>query len=180
MGQAVRWRVAGAAGAALTLAVLLAVGWPVVSRWLQAVPPEAWFCHSLLGLAVSGEADGPLANGERIYQEGKTASGRPVENSLNLAAGCAPCHGRDGRGRAFAGRLLDVTPAALALADGRPPYTAETLRAAIRHGTDPAGRPLDPLMPRWRLSERDLNDLLAYLRTLPSGDRPAGSAKNNS
>lgn len=172
-------RAALAAGAALSLAVLLAVGWPTVSGWLQAVPPEAWFCHSLLGLAVGGGADGPLANGERIYGEGRGARGRPVENSLNLAAGCASCHGRDGRGRAFAGGLLDITPGALARAGSRPPYTAETLRAAIRNGVDPAGRLLDPLMPRWRLRERDLNDLLAYLRTLPGGARPAGSPKNS-
>jgi len=179
MGRGVPWRTALAAGAALALAILLAAGWPTLSRWLQAVPPEAWFCHSLLGLAVGGETDGPLANGERIYQEGKAASGRPIENSLDLAAGCASCHGRDGRGRAFGGRLLDVTPAALARDGSRPPYTPETLRAAIRDGVDPPGRPLDPLMPRWRLGERDLNDLLAYLRTLPGGARPAGFAKSS-
>ncbi len=179
MGRVARWRTAGAAGAALSLAVLLVAGWPTVTGWLQAVPPEAWFCHSLLGLAVGGEADGPLANGERIYQEGRAGGERPIENSLNLAAGCASCHGRDGRGRAFAGTLLDITPGALAWAGSRPPYTAGTLRAAIRDGVDPAGRPLDPLMPRWRLRERDLNDLLAYLRTLPGGTRPVGSSKNS-
>ena len=179
MARSGRWRVAGGAGAALTLAVLLTLGWPALSRWLLAIPPEAWFCHSLLGLAVGGEADGPLANGERIYQEGRAASGRSIGNSLNLAGGCAPCHGRDGWGRAFAGVLLDITPGALARAGSRPPYTPETLRAAIRDGADSAGRPLDPLMPRWRLGERDLNDLLAYLRTLPGGARPAGFPKNS-
>lgn len=179
MGRDVRWRTAGAAGAALALAALLAVGWPTLSGWLQAIPPEAWFCHSLLGLAVGGEADGPLANGERIYREGRAAGGRPIENSLNVAGGCASCHGRDGRGRAFAGALLDITPGALARGGSRPPYTVQTLRAAIRDGTDPAGRPLDPLMPRWRLGERDLNNLLAYLRTLPGGARPPGPPKNS-
>ncbi|HEV8663665.1 MAG TPA: cytochrome c [Candidatus Methylomirabilis sp.] len=179
MARGVGWRAAGAAGAAVSLAVLLALGWPAVSRWFQAVPPEAWFCHSLLGLAVGGEPDGPVANGERIYQEGRAGSGRPIGNSLNLAGGCASCHGRDGRGRAFGGTLLEITPSALARADNRPPYTEETLRAAIRDGVDPAGRPLDPLMPRWRLGARDLNDLLAYLRTLPGSAPPAGSAKNS-
>ncbi len=30
-----------------------------------------------------------------------------------------------------------------------PPYAEETLRRAIRRGFDPAGEPLDELMPRW-------------------------------
>ena len=29
-----------------------------------------------------------------------------------------------------------------------------------------AGRPLDLMMPRWRLFGRDLDDLIAYLKTL--------------
>lgn len=170
---------AAAAAGVLALTVLLAVGWSTLRGWLQAIPPEAWFCHSLLGLAVGAETEGPLANGERIYQEGRTASGRPIENSLNLAAGCVACHGRDGRGRPLGGTLLDITPGALARGDGRPAYTPAALRTAIRDGRDPLGRPLDPLMPRWRLAERDLRDLLAYLRTLPGSARPPGLEKNS-
>jgi len=47
-----------------------------------------------------------------------------------------------------------------------PPYTEETLKRAITRGIDPAGEPLDELMPRWRMSERDLDDLVEFIMTL--------------
>ena len=47
-----------------------------------------------------------------------------------------------------------------------PPYTKETLRRAIIKGIDPAGEPLDELMPRWRMSEQDLDDLVEFMVTL--------------
>ena len=48
----------------------------------------------------------------------------------------------------------------------RPAYTSETLAAAVRRGTDPRGRALDPLMPRYELDAGAMADLAAYLRTL--------------
>jgi len=50
-----------------------------------------------------------------------------------------------------------------ALSAGRPPYTLALLERAITTGTDNAGKPLDPVMPRWRLSPRDLNDVAEYV-----------------
>ena len=47
-----------------------------------------------------------------------------------------------------------------------PPYTEETLKRAIAKGLDPAGEPLDEAMPRWRMSERDLDDLVEFIKTL--------------
>ena len=43
-------------------------------------------------------------------------------------------------------------------------YDAETLRRAISRGIEPSGASLDPIMPRWSMSEPDWRDLLAYLR----------------
>ena len=47
-----------------------------------------------------------------------------------------------------------------------PPYTEETLKRAITQGVDPAGEPLDQEMPRWRMSELDLDDLVKFVKTL--------------
>ncbi|HEY4561694.1 MAG TPA: amino acid ABC transporter substrate-binding protein, partial [Thermoanaerobaculia bacterium] len=54
----------------------------------------------------------------------------------------------------------------------RPAYTPETLAAAVREGRDPAGRALDPLMPRYRLSEAEMAALTAYLQGLSTAPSP--------
>ena len=48
----------------------------------------------------------------------------------------------------------------------RPAYTDDSLATAIREGIDPAGNRLDPLMPKYRLSDQDMANLIAYLKTL--------------
>ena len=47
-----------------------------------------------------------------------------------------------------------------------PPYTEETLKRAITQGLNPAGEPLEELMPRWQMSEQDLDDLVDFIKTL--------------
>ena len=47
-----------------------------------------------------------------------------------------------------------------------PPYTELTLKRAITEGVDPAGERLDDEMPRWRMSEQDLADLVEFIKTL--------------
>jgi hypothetical protein len=47
-----------------------------------------------------------------------------------------------------------------------PPYTEETLKLAITRGINPAGEHLDEEMPRWQMSERDLGDLVDFIKTL--------------
>ena len=54
----------------------------------------------------------------------------------------------------------------------RPAYTPDTLAAALREGVDPAGRHLNPAMPRYKLSDADAANLTAYLSTLSRGDDP--------
>ena len=54
----------------------------------------------------------------------------------------------------------------------RPPYSEETLAVALRDGRDPAGRTLDPLMPRYELPPSAVRHLAAYLRTLGATTPP--------
>ena len=100
---------------------------------------------------------------------------------------CANCHGVNGKGgwvtmmmNSF--RAPDITWSKLTEAahedehededngeeehEEHPPYTEEALKTAITRGINPAGEHLDEEMPRWRMSESDLNDLVEFIRTL--------------
>ena len=89
---------------------------------------------------------------------------------------CQSCHGRSGmgadRGRPdpapLAGPLLFAPDAQRR----RPAYDEGTLARALRDGIDPAGRSLDPLMPRYRLGDGDVAALAAYLRQLGAAPSP--------
>lgn len=58
----------------------------------------------------------------------------------------------------------------------RPAYAQETLLRALREGIDPAGQAFDPVMPRYDISERDVANLSAYLRTLSARPDPGVDA----
>ena len=45
-------------------------------------------------------------------------------------------------------------------------YTDEEILKAITEGVEPDGKRLDPTMPRWKIKDQDLKDLLEYLKTL--------------
>jgi mono/diheme cytochrome c family protein len=49
---------------------------------------------------------------------------------------------------------------------GHEPYTDETLKRAITEGVEPDGEELDSFMPRWSMSDQDLEDLVSFLKTL--------------
>ena len=100
-----------------------------------------------------------------------------------MGGGCVACHGANSDGGRSMPRFWNsvppLTPDALfgEHAEGKQDdghgdhekYTDETLIRAITRGVDPSGKPLDPAMPRWSMSNQDLDDLLAYLKT-PVGE----------
>ncbi len=155
---------------------------------------------AVLVLAPGWTAAGDAALGERIYREGRLASGEPLQarlrQGLALAgpkAACATCHRRSGFGssegttpiRPITGRYLfrDAQAAEPRLGRDpgpsrglRPAYTDASLARALREGLDAAGRPLGGMMPRYALGDADLGHLAAYLRTLSAAPDPGVTA----
>ena len=131
------------------------------------------------------------SNGERIYftstsERGGaiTYTGGPDVGGMMMGGSmtCASCHGPTGRG----GRHImhmevmnasDIRwPALISESgeghgdggeDGDHPteYGLEEFRLAVVEGKHPDGKRLKADMPRWKMSEEDLNDLLSYLKT---------------
>ncbi|MBI2844737.1 MAG: cytochrome c [Armatimonadetes bacterium] len=123
------------------------------------------------------------SNGQRIYYTATSRSGEPIAFTggppwLYMHGGsCVDCHGPDGRGGYLVPMTSQMAPDIRysTLTSERheegeemehPPYTKALTRRAITRGLDPAGQPLDPAMPRWRMSEGDIDDLVDYLKTL--------------
>jgi ABC-type branched-subunit amino acid transport system substrate-binding protein len=149
-------------------------------------------CSLLAAIGLAGGLLAPVAAGEltpeaergiQLYRDGVAADGTRVtatlgQGSLTLSATkvpCASCHGPDGLGRPEAGVIpSNITwgnltkPYGLRHGNGRshPPYTADTIIAAVTLGVDPAGNTLDPAMPRYTLSDQSARDLLAHLKRL--------------
>ncbi len=59
----------------------------------------------------------------------------------------------------------------------RPAYSDETLARAIRDGVDAAGNALDPLMPRYQMSDDEIAALIAYLKTVSTESDPGVDKK---
>jgi len=125
-------------------------------------------------------------NGEQIYFTGRSQAGPPITSTtpgMNhmrpRSMGCANCHGADGQG----GRVTMMKTTIQApdiryniLTEGdhddeqgegeHPPYSDQTIKVAITEGVDPSGAELSWGMPRWDMTEDQLDDLLNFLKTL--------------
>ncbi|MBI3287448.1 MAG: c-type cytochrome [Chloroflexi bacterium] len=129
---------------------------------------------------------GYSTNGERIYFTATSDRGTPISyrggpgmpGMMRGRLACVICHGPDGRGgRTFmmmrSIEAPDIRYRTLTQemeheeGEAHPPYIDELIVRAITQGLDPAGNPLDWSMPRWSMSEEDLNDLLEFLKSLP-------------
>lgn len=130
----------------------------------------------MMGGSGSGANSYPSL-GERIFLSGVGADGQDISRSAPRVSqgalmmgggGCGSCHGADGRGgtiKMMTGTAIkapDVTYGAL-IGDG---FTDATIREAIRDGLDESGKPLDEAMPRWQMSDADLDATIAYLKEL--------------
>ncbi|WMW23139.1 cytochrome c [Methanolobus mangrovi] len=119
------------------------------------------------------------SNGEMIYYTGFNESGQQISIRDGMpwlyvhGGSCVSCHGVDGKGGVpiMMSNVIppDITYEALTSEDEHeehPPYTDKTIKVAIREGKDPSGEELDNSMPRWDMSNEDVDDLIEYLKTL--------------
>ena len=166
----IRW------GILIGVILLLALGLLILAGWAMA---------SFMGPKVDADREF-RSNGEQVFFEATSQRGTSITADVGMGqmgggmTTCAGCHGPDGHGGK--GRLMlrsfdapDIRYATLT-ADGvghdeeagaHPPYTDETIKRAITQGVNPAGEPLEGVMPRWMMSDEDLDDLLDYLKSLP-------------
>jgi len=139
--------------------------------------------------AEPGALTAAQERGKQIYLSGESPSGGEVTALMGdarievpaVALPCASCHGRDGRGRPEGGVTpSDLTwgaltrPYTVTTQSGRErgPYTERLVERAIVLGLDSSGNELDSVMPHYRLSREDSNDLVAYLRKLGQDQDP--------
>ena len=118
------------------------------------------------------------SNGERIYftatsERGTeiTYTGGPGSSGWMMMGGrlaCVSCHGPDGRGGEHSMGMMQVMDSKdIRWSVLQPEFDAEKFRLAVVKGQDPDGTQLKPDMPRWNISNDDLADLIAFLKTLP-------------
>lgn len=142
------------------------------------------------------------AEGRRLYLDGVRADGSPLEGwrpggevlrGRDLA--CGQCHRRSGMGTVEGVVVVPPVTGPILFAPGQPPaghaprraasvvlqdhgfrtrpaYDAPRLARALREGMGAGDVPLDPLMPRYTLSERELAALQAWLEGLGKGPVP--------
>ena len=145
--------------------------------------------------AASAEAT-LLALGQRLYRDGMRGSGEPL-TALGAAqtrlsgkeAACATCHRRSGYGtsegqfviRPITGPALREEQTVVVRSprikaqlgtSRRPPYTEALLARAVGGGIDAADKQLDPVMPRYALSDAEMKALTAYLFSLSAQSSP--------
>lgn len=133
-----------------------------------------------------------LELGRRIYMEGILPSGEvmtatiagdiPVSGEQLI---CGTCHRRSGLGSsegqevvpAITGEML-YKPLRLPTSkpplppEQRPAYTDASLRQAIREGVGANGEALGAFMPRYSMTDEELDILLDYLKSLPTYTAP--------
>lgn len=135
---------------------------------------------------MQGSLGDYASNGEQIYftatsQRGTTISYDEGAGMMGRGRGmmmgsvaCASCHGEDGRGGTV--RMMrqsievpDIRYRTLTEqghGDEHELFTDEDIRRAITEGVEPNGEELEWPMPRWQMSDADLDDLIAFLKTL--------------
>jgi len=132
------------------------------------------------------------SNSEQIYFTATSQLGTSITSDISMGmmgggtTTCASCHGpagRGGRGRVMmrAFEAPDIRYQTLTAEEHgeegeeeadkehqmeHEPFIDEDIKRAITEGIEPDGESLEWPMPRWTMSDDDLDDLLEFLKTL--------------
>ena len=124
-------------------------------------------------------------NGERIYFTAISGRGDQITYTGGPGLGgmmmgsyltCAACHGPEGQGGVHQMHMTvmnapDIRYSALStmpeMQHSTHSYGLADFKLAVEGGQHPDGEELNADMPRWNMSDADLQDLLAFLKTLP-------------
>lgn len=134
-------------------------------------------------MAAERALDAQELRGRALYYTALSRSGAPMSTYLGRSdmnvqgrgAVCVTCHGDTGQGESetgvAAGNITwDALSRPLAPQRGsvrqRPAYTPQLLKRLLLEGIDPAGRQIDATMPTYALSEKELDDLVAFLKVI--------------
>ena len=122
--------------------------------------------------------------GLQMYRDGILPSGAPMTALVGgdvpvvgTQFSCENCHGRSGMG-ASEGAFVIPPVAAQFLYESsaqpeRPAYDHDSLARVLRDGVTPGGRTLSvELMPRYAVSDSDVETLARYMETLSPGNSP--------
>jgi hypothetical protein len=134
-----------------------------------------WNVNNMMG-GVNLSSKKYSSNGEKIYFTATSKSGNPIIANMGMMAmnfpmmSCVNCHGKNGKGgtiRMMMGtfKVPNITHKELT-EEEKPPYTDELIKRAVTKGIDHKGEQLYFPMPAWTMSNKDLNDLVDYLKTL--------------
>ena len=116
------------------------------------------------------------SNGKRIYFTATSERGTLITYTGGPATGmmmgggqlaCASCHGPDGQGGVHIMHMQTMDAPDIRWSVLQDEFTAEKFRLAVMEGQDPDGTQLNPDVPLWNISDDDLVDLIAFLKTLP-------------
>ena len=148
--------------------------------------------------ADSPITSGPLEFGQRLYREGILPSGGTikarVKGDIEISGEqviCGSCHRRSALGSSEGQEVVppitgDILFAPLRLPVSKPPlppllrpaYTDASIKRAIREGIDANGGEMGSFMPRYPMTDQQMDILLDYLKSLNTDPAPGVTAKD--
>jgi len=121
--------------------------------------------------------------GEKIFRQGILPTGKAitaiVAGDIKISGkqfSCSNCHGRSGMGTIEGNYIVPPIAGKLLFVDANQPirsaYNSITLAKLLREGINPDGKRLDPLMPRFIISDQEVDVLVDYLKKLSNQTAP--------